>query len=93
MFPPRRIGDAHLFITRQGKPYYDPNTMRCNAFDSIWQRFMDRVIDLTKVTDRFHEHDLRAKVTSDSDTLEEASERMPHSSTEITKRIYRRKPI
>ena len=29
--PPHRIGDAHLFITRQGKPYYNPETMRCNA--------------------------------------------------------------
>lgn len=48
-------------------------------------------MDLTKVTDCFHEHDLRAKVASDSDTLEKASERMSHSSTEITKRVYRRK--
>jgi len=90
--PPHRIGEAHLFVTRQCKPYYNPETMRCNAFDSIWQRFMDRVMDTTKITDRFHEHDLRAKVASDSDTLEEASARMAHSSTEITKDVYRRKP-
>ena len=91
-FPPHRIGDAHLFITRQCKPYYNPETMKCNAFDSMWQRFMDRVMETTKVTDRFHEHDLRAKVASDSETLEEASARMTHSSTEITKEVYRRKP-
>lgn len=91
-FPPHRIGNAHLFVTRQCKPYFNPETMRCNAFDSIWQRFMDRVMELTNVTDRFHEHDLRAKVASDSDTLEEASARMAHSSTEVTKNVYRRKP-
>lgn len=43
--PPHRIGDAHLFITRQGKPL---ETMRCNAFDSLWQRFMDRVMTPNK---------------------------------------------
>ena len=66
--------------------------MRCNAFDSLWQRFMDRVMELTKVTDRFHEHDLRAKVASDSDTLEEASKRLS-SSLEITENVYRRKTV
>ncbi len=91
LIPPRRIGETYLFTTRQGKPYFDPETMRCNAFDSAWQRFMDWVMKLTKVKDRFHEHDLRAKVASDSDTLQEASDRLSHSSTEITKRVYRRK--
>ena len=47
----------------------------------------------TNITDRFHEHDLRAKAASDSDTLEEASQRLSHSSTEITERVYRRKPV
>ena len=36
----RRIGDAPLFATRQGKPYIDAQG-RCNAFDSLWQRFME----------------------------------------------------
>jgi len=35
--PPRRIGPAHLFTTRQGKPYSK------NAFDSLWQRFRAKV--------------------------------------------------
>ena len=59
--PPRRIGDAPLFVTRQGKSYIDRDG-RCNAFDSLWQRFMDKVLEKTKVTDRFQERDLRAKV-------------------------------
>ncbi len=92
LIPPRRIGEVHLFTTRQGKPYYNPETMKCNAFDSSWQRFKDRIMKLTKVNENFHEHDLRAKVASDSGTLQEASDRLSHSSTEITKRVYRRKP-
>lgn len=89
--PPRRIGDAPLFVTRQGKPYIDSKG-RCNAFDSLWQRFMDKVMDSTKVTERFQERDLRAKVASDSDSLVEASERLGHADTAITQRVYRRKP-
>lgn len=90
---PGRIGDVYLFVTRQGKPYFNPVTMKCNAFDSLWQRYMDRVMELTKVDDRFHEHDLRAKTASDAETLEQASELLQHSSTETTKRVYRRKPV
>ena len=90
--PPRRIGDAPLFVTRQGKSYID-NDGRCNAFDSLWQRFMDKVLEMTKVTDRFQERDLRAKVASDSDSLIEASERLGHADTAITQRVYRRKPV
>ena len=90
--PPRRIGDAPLFVTRQGKSYID-NQGRCNAFDSLWQRFMDKVMAETKITERFQERDLRAKVASDSDSLIEASERLGHADTAITQRVYRRKPV
>lgn len=84
--PPRRIGNATLFTTRQGKPFNK------NAFDSIWQRYMDKVLNKTKVFDRFQERDLRAKTATESDTLLEASERLAHASTSTTNRIYRRKP-
>ena len=88
---PRRIGNAYLFTTREGKCYVDDRG-KCSGFDSLWGRFMDKVMAETKVTDRFQERDLRAKVASDSDTLVEASERLEHASTEITQRVYRRKP-
>jgi len=81
-----------LFVTRQGKPYTD-NQGRCNAFDSLWQRFMDKVMETTNVSERFQERDLRAKVASDSDSLVEASERLGHADTAITQRVYRRKPV
>ena len=89
--PPRRIGDAPLFVTRQGKPYIKEDGS-ANAFDSLWQRFMRKALDQTDLTERFQERDLRAKVASESASLEEASERLAHASTATTKRIYRRKP-
>jgi integrase len=89
--PPRRIGDAHVFVTRQGKPYIREDGS-ANAFDSLWQRFMHRALARTELTVPFQERDLRAKTASDSATLEEASERLAHASTAITKRVYRRKP-
>ncbi|MCK4742887.1 MAG: tyrosine-type recombinase/integrase [Sulfuriflexus sp.] len=85
--PPRRIGNATLFTTKHGKPYAK------NSFDSLWGRFMDKVMTQTDVVDRFQERDLRAKVASESASLLEASERLGHASTETTKRIYRRKPV
>jgi len=54
---------------------------------------MDKVLTEIKVTERFHERDLRAKVATDSNTLLEASERLGHSDTGITQRVYRRKPV
>jgi hypothetical protein len=38
----------------------------------MWQRFFDRVLAETKVTERFSEHDLRAKCASDAKSLEHA---------------------
>ncbi len=63
--PPRGNGDAPLFATRQDKPYNDA-LGRCKAFDSLWQRFMDKVMKDTAVTERCKERDLRAKVASES---------------------------
>ena len=90
--PPRRVGDVLLFVTREGMPYIKESDS-ANAFDSLWQRFKDRVMAETKVKDRFQERDLRAKVASDSDTLQEASQRLGHADSAITQRVYRRKPV
>lgn len=90
--PPRRIGNAPLFTTREGKSFLDENG-KCNGFDSIWQRFMDKVLQRTKVSERFQQSDLRSKVADDSDTLEEAAARLAHASTDTTQRVYRRKPV
>ena len=88
---PRRIGDTYLFTTRKGECYIKNG--KANAFDSMWQRFMNKVLEETKVTDRFQERDLRAEVATDSATLQDASDRLEHTDTAITNRVYRRKPV
>lgn len=61
-----------------------------NGFDSIWRRFMDKALKETKLTERFTEHDLRAKVASDLES-EHARQLLGHSNIEFTERVYRRK--
>ena len=46
----------------------------------------------TKVTERFTEHDLRAKCASDAEFLEHARALLSHADVRTTKAIYRRKP-
>ena len=53
---------------------------------------MARVLDETKVNERFTEHDLRAKCASDGVTLEHVQELLAHADSKITKNVYRRKP-
>lgn len=80
-----------LFCTRRGESYYNETKGAANGFDSIWQRFMDRVVAETQVADRFWEKDLRAKCATDADTLEHARALLTHASAATTNRIYRRK--
>lgn len=86
---PCKVGSIWLFHTRGGKPYITEDS-KANAFDSLWQRFMKKVLTETKVTERFTEHDLRAKVASDTE-IEHARQLLGHSSSEITDKVYRRK--
>lgn len=79
-----------LFCTRRGKPYLDEAKGTAHAFNSIWQRFMARVEKAG--VERFHEHDLRAVVASNAESLEHARQLMTHSSANTTNRIYRRGP-
>jgi len=89
--PPFKSNSDSLFITREGKAYID-DFDECNAFDSMWQRFMRKAINDTNLVNRFQERDLRAKTATDSSSLEEAQLRLTHSSSEVTNRVYRRKP-
>jgi integrase len=81
-----------LFCTRKGTCYIHDTKETTDGWDSMWQRFMDRVLKETKVTKRFTEHDLRAKCASDADSLEHARSLLSHADSAVTKRIYRRKP-
>jgi integrase len=79
-----------MFCTREGECYVKDDG-QASGFDSIWQRFMARVLKETGITERFHEHDLRATAGTDV-TLEHAQKLLAHSNPATTKRIYRRKP-
>lgn len=88
----RPVLSPFLFCTRRGKGYFNEATGLCSGWDSMWQRFMDRVLAETKVQERFTEHDLRAKVGSDAASLEKARALLQHADSRTTARIYRRKP-
>jgi integrase len=81
-----------LFCKRDGKGYFDEATGECHGWDSMWQRFVDRVLKETKVKERFTEHDLRAKVGSDAASLERARALLQHADSRTTQRVYRRRP-
>lgn len=80
----------YLFPNRKGECYQNDETGKANGFDSLWQRFMKKVVKSGVV--RFQERDLRAKSASDDASLEAASSRLGHTEKGITKRVYRRKP-
>lgn len=81
----------YLFCDKRGACYVKDNG-RADGWDSMWQRFMSRVLTETKVTERFTEHDLRAKTGSDAESLERAQQLLAHADSAITRRVYRRKP-
>ena len=81
-----------LFANRKGQPYIEETTGEAHGWDSMWQRFMDRVLAETKVKARFTEHDLRAKCASDAESLEHARALLSHADARTTQAIYRRKP-
>lgn len=82
----------YLFCTRSAEPYIDETTGTSNGWESMWQRFMERVLKETKVEEKFTEHDLRAKCASDAATLEHARALLSHADSRTTETIYRRKP-
>lgn len=81
-----------VFCNRWGKCYVNEETGLADGFGSIWARFVDRVLKETKVTERFTEHDFRAKAASDADTLEHARALLSHADASTTSRVYRRRP-
>ena len=61
------------------------------GFKNIWGRSMKKALAETELTESFREHDLRAKVASDLDTLQQAQEQLAHSDSKVTNKHYRRK--
>lgn len=89
----RPLDIAHwVFCTDEGACYVEDLTGLTTNFNSVWKRFMDRVLKETRVTERFAERDIRAKVGSDAGTVEEAAHILGNATTRITRKHYRRKP-
>jgi len=88
----RPVLAPYLFCTRKGQCYMNEMTGNAPGWSSMWQRFMDRVLAETEVKERFTEHDLRAKVGSDAESVERARALLQHADTRTTQRVYRRKP-
>lgn len=80
-----------LFCTRKGLGYINEETGNPSGWKSLWQRFFARVLKETKITENFTEHDIRAKVASDAESLQHAMELLSHADAAITQRVYRRK--
>ena len=80
----RQVGSIYLFCSRQGTPYTG------DGFRSLWSRA--RLKYKAAGGDPFPENDLRAKVSTDSASLAEASARLGHQDQKTTLRHYRRKP-
>lgn len=80
-----------LFCNRRGEGYVDESTGKASGWKSMWQRYMTRALAETDLKQRFTEHDIRAKVGSDAETLEQARALLAHADIRTTDRIYRRK--
>lgn len=87
----RPVLSPFLFCNQAGMPLFEAAKGTTKGFDDIWQRFMERLTKETEVK-RFTEHDLRAKVGSDAESLERARELLAHASDSTTRKVYRRKP-
>lgn len=86
---PKGVSSIYLFATRDGQPYIKEDG-KTSGFDSIWQRAMAKAVDAG--VPRFTEHDLRAKVASETN-LSHAQQLMDHTTAAITERVYRRAPV
>jgi integrase len=74
-----------VFCTKDGKKFSP------DGFNTAWQRLMTKAME-NGLKQRFTFNDLRAKSASDAESDEEAAARLNHTSTAITKRVYRRLP-
>lgn len=79
-----QLPGRYLIRTREGKQYTG------SGFAANWQRLMRKA--QKNGIEKFTFHDIRAKTASDSTSLQEASERLGHTSMAITDRVYMRVP-
>jgi len=80
----------YIFCTKNGESYAKANGS-ASGFDSLWQRFMNRATENSKLVEKFQEKDLRKKTASDMN-LNDAKELLGHTSVKTTSKHYRLKP-
>ena len=78
--------NAAIICTLDGRPY-----SAAQAWMKVWDRAMSKHVGAGGR--HFVEHDLRAKVASDSADVHVAQARLGHQTTTITERVYRRAPV
>ena len=81
---PPQLPGYYLIRNRSGKQY------TASGFKANWQRLMGKAVK--QGVEHFTFNDIRAKSASDSASLQEASQRLGHTSTAITDRVYMRVP-
>jgi hypothetical protein len=80
-----------LFCNRKGESYVDEN-QESKDFGHLWQSLMKAALKTTALKVKFKERDLRAKVGSDMETVEEAQRVLAHADSRVTVKHYRRRP-
>ena len=76
------MGSEYVLPTRTTKPYTS------EGFRACWQRVINRYC--RRGGERFHFHDIRALAATKCKTLEEAQQLLGHTSSAMTRRVYRR---
>ena len=77
----------HVRMSKTGACYVSLQKT-ASGFDSLWRRFMSKVLRGTSIRERFQEKDLRKKTASDM-TLQSAQSLLGHAAAETTRRHYR----
>jgi len=88
----RPCTSPYLFCNKYGKCYFNEATGEARGWKTMWQNFIIKVMSETKITEHFVDHDLRAKVGSDIEDIENARKALSHASSSTTRKHYRRKP-
>lgn len=73
---------GNVFVRQDGEPYTP------SGFSSIFKRQMVKFIQ--RGGEKFNEHDIRAHVASNADTLDHAQALLGHQDSRTTDRVYRR---
>ena len=76
----------HIVCNRKGKPFTK------NGFNSVWQYLMDKATAGDDALERLQFRDLRRISATDEIDEKTAQKRLGHSSSRITRQVYRVKP-